>query len=306
VRLRREGFAGQRVVVLPQAVVAAALRHPLLKNLLPTSIGCFPKAKGHSCCRETGAEQAIFIYCAQGAGWCEIANHTHEVKRESLLVIPAHVPHWYGADRRHPWSIYWFHALGASVPAYLEALGASPAAPVVPLGGDVQLFSHFEETLQALDQGFALPQLLYAVHALGHLAGLMVWQRYQVHQEGVPGRERVVKSIEFMKEHLGEPLRVQTLAGLANLSASRYTAVFRQSTGYAPREYLVRLRMSRAIQLLSTTALPIKVISAQVGWPDSLYFSRLFHALHGHSPTEHRHRHESLCVESVASSHSHG
>jgi AraC family transcriptional regulator, arabinose operon regulatory protein len=233
------------------------------------------------------------------AGWCEIGGQHHEVKRENLLLIPAGVPHWYGADHQHPWSIYWFHAVGASIPDYLDALGASVAHPVVLLGGNVQLFSHFEEILQALEQGFALPQLLCAAHAQAHLVGLMLWHRYQFHQDGIPGQQRVSKSIQFMKEHLGEPLRVEALAALANLSSSRYTALFRQSKGHAPMEYLIRLRMSRAVQLLSTTTLPIKNISTQVGWPDPLYFSRVFHSVHGHSPTEHRLRHESLCSESV-------
>ena len=99
-----------------------------------------------------------------------------------------------------------------------------------------------------------------------------------------------------MKDHLSEPLRVGVLAAMTNLSSSRYTALFRQSTGHSPLEYLIRLRMQRAVELLSTTALPIKVISSQVGWPDPLYFSRVFHSLHGHSPTEHRLRHETICT----------
>ena len=43
-------------------------------------------------------------------------------------------------------------------------------------------------------------------------------------------RERVGKSIEFMKGHLREPLKIATLAALVNLSRSHYTTLFKRVT----------------------------------------------------------------------------
>jgi AraC-like DNA-binding protein len=87
-------------------------------------------------------------------------------------------------------------------------------------------------------------------------------------------------------------LRVSTLAALANLSPSHYTALFKQHTGYAPIGYLVRLRMHRACQLLDTTNLPIKEISASLGYDDPFYFSRVFKMVNETPPTEYRLMHK--------------
>ena len=60
---KAEGFSGQRIVVLPRSVAEAALKRELLRNLLPTDIGFYPKAKGHFIERLAGVDQSIFIFC---------------------------------------------------------------------------------------------------------------------------------------------------------------------------------------------------------------------------------------------------
>jgi len=289
-REKHEGFAGQRLVVLPRPILANALQYPLLRPLLPTDAGYYPKAKDHTCARERGCPEAIFIYCADGNGWCEMAGRTHEVTKNQLLVVPAATPHVYGAAKKDPWTIHWFHAVGSNLPFYLERLGVTVAKPVVPLGGDVQLFSLFEDVLEGLEHGFTLTHLIYAAHSLTHLMGLILRHKEEFCQGEADVRERMAKSIEFMKGHLQEPLNVATLASLVRLSRSHYTTMFRRVTGYAPLSYLNHLRMQRAVQLLNTTDLSIKRISDQLGFSDQFYFSRAFSKMHNHSPSEHRRR----------------
>jgi AraC family transcriptional regulator, arabinose operon regulatory protein len=289
-REKQEGFAGQRLVALPRPIMATALRDPLLKQLLPTDVGYYPTAKGHVCVRERGCPETIFIYCAKGSGWCEIAGRRHQVARNQLLVVPASTPHVYGAEKKTPWTIHWFHAVGSNVPFYLERLAVNAENPSVPLGGDVQLLPLFEDVLEGLEHGFTTNHLIYAAHSLTHLMGLILRHKNEFSYSETSAGERVAKSVEFMKSHLSEPLKIATLAALVNLSRSQYTALFKRVTGYAPLSYLNHLRMQRAVQLLNTTHLSIKYISDQLGFSDQFYFSRVFRKMHNHSPSEHRHR----------------
>ena len=293
-RQKPEGFAGQRLVVVPRPILTTALQNPLIQFLMPTDAGFYPKAKGHTCARERGCPETIFIYCSEGNGWCEIAGRMHEIARNQLLVLPASIPHVYGAGKKDPWTIYWFHAVGTHLPIYLQMLGATADNPVIPLGGDVQLLSLFEDVLEELEHGFTMAHLLYAAHALAHLMGLILRHKDESGYGATNVRERVAKSIEFMKEHLREPLKIATLAGLVSLSRSHYTTLFQRVTGYAPLSYLNHLRMQRAIQLLNATDLSIKQISDQLGFCDQFYFSRAFAKMHNHSPSEHRRRYGRL------------
>jgi AraC family transcriptional regulator of arabinose operon len=291
-RQKGEGFPGQRIVVLPRRVVAQALQRQLLAALLPTDVGYFPAAAGHWRQRGAGADQAIFIYCIQGRGWCELDSQRHAIARGDLLVVPPGVPHAYGADEKEPWTIPWVHAAGTAVPAYLAELGITVEKPVVYLGEDPQLLELFEEVLNVLEHGYAPAQLLYAAQTLAHLVGAMIWHHDQKWRSDPDPGQKITQSIQYMKKNLARPLHVSTLAALANLSCSHYAALFKRQTGYAPIDYLIRLRMHRACQLLDTTNLSVKAISAQLGYDDAFYFSRLFKAVNEASPSDYRLMHK--------------
>ncbi len=184
---KQQGFAGQRLVVVPRPVVSVALRQPLLKHLLPTDVGFYPKARDHTCTRVRGCPETVFIYCARGRGWCEMAGQKHEITKDQLLVLPAATPHVYGADLEEPWTIYWFHAVGDNVPFYLEKLEVAPAKPVVTLGGDVRLFSLFEDVLKDIERGSTLTQLIYAAHSLAHLMGVILRHKEELILDWNPG-----------------------------------------------------------------------------------------------------------------------
>jgi len=291
-REKPEGFAGQRIVVLPRRVIDHALKQSLLRGLLPTDAGYFPRARHHLRQRPEGVDQAIFIYCVKGRGWCELRGRRHEVHAGDMLVIPPGEPHHYGADDREAWTIPWIHATGAHVPALLAELGVSAEAPTFYLGEEPQVLALFEELLDTLERGYAPPYLLYAAQTLSHLVGTMIWRRRQTWRGAPDLKQKLAQTIAYMKEHLEQPLRLSRLAALANLSASHYSALFREQTGYSPIDYLIRLRMHRACQWLDTTDLPVKEIALRVGYEDQLYFSRLFRQVNDVAPTDYRALHK--------------
>lgn len=290
VNQKAEGFPGQRIVVLPRPVVARAVTHPLLGALLPTDMGYFPNAEGHYRERPLGVDQAIFIYCTRGAGWCVLSGRKHLVQAGDLLVVPPETPHIYGAQETRPWTIHWFHAKGRQMPVLLQELGASIEQPVLSLGEDAQFLALFDEALDALEHGYTPAHLVYASQVLGHLVGVAIWHRGRRWQgQGDANMaQKIARCIDYMKQHMAQPLRVSRLAALANLSSSHFTAAFKRQTGYAPIDFLIRLRMHQACQLMDTTAQPIKEIAARLGYDDPLYFSRLFRQVNELSPTRYR------------------
>jgi AraC-like DNA-binding protein len=283
-----EGFPDQRIVVLPPSVIARAVARPLLRALLPTDAGYFPNAAGHFRQRKKGVDQAIFIYCAQGRGWCRIEGRRHEVSPGDLLVVPPETPHAYGADEKQPWTIHWVHATGNTAGLLLDELGVRAEAPVAQLGRFPELLSLFDELLQVLEHGYTPTHLLYAAQTLTHLIGAMIWHQRQTGREGREPTRKILHSVEYMKHHLEKTLSVAALAAMANFSASHFTALFKQHTGYAPIDYFIRLRMHHACQLLDTTSLSVKEISTMVGYDDPFYFSRMFKSLNEIAPSDYR------------------
>jgi transcriptional regulator GlxA family with amidase domain len=99
---------------------------------------------------------------------------------------------------------------------------------------------------------------------------------------------RITWIVAHMQRHTAEPLVIDDLARLVNLSPSRFRVLFIAQTGFPPVRYLQRLRLRRARLLLEGTLLSVKEVMALVGYNDASHFSRDFRRQHGASPTEFR------------------
>ena len=97
------------------------------------------------------------------------------------------------------------------------------------------------------------------------------------------------KVTEFIQERYDdEHLSLQTIAEEVHMSATYISTLFKKYKDVNFSEYLVRLRMSKARELLLHTDLKSYEISERVGYPNAQYFSVLFKKWYGCSPTEYR------------------
>jgi YesN/AraC family two-component response regulator len=97
-------------------------------------------------------------------------------------------------------------------------------------------------------------------------------------------------SVDYMMQHYPEKLNLDQLARQAGWSTGHYCKIFRNVTGYSPTEYLIRLRITRAKELLEFQHYKLKDIAASVGYEDEFYFSRIFKKTTGVSPKEYAKR----------------
>lgn len=97
---------------------------------------------------------------------------------------------------------------------------------------------------------------------------------------------RVVK--QYIGEHYGEPLTLDDVSAIAELSPAYLSTVFKKDTGMTFLEYLSRVRMDMAKQLLKETSCTVADICAQVGYSDVRYFTKTFTKYSGLKPNEYR------------------
>jgi AraC family transcriptional regulator of arabinose operon len=282
-----DGFPGQRLHVLPDPLVQEAARQQPTSRMLVTDAGYFPHAARHGRVRRGGAGQTIVILCSDGAGWCELAGVRHEITAGQVLVVPPGCPHRYYADAKDPWSIWWLHVMGDDVPGLLSAIGLTPAQPTGPLIDPYPAFALVESICDRLAWDETRASLIAASGAAWNLLAQLAAER-QRRSVGDHEPLRIVQ--DHLREHLGSPVSVPALAELAGFSTSHFSARFRASTGFSVLEYVKRLRMARARQLLLTSDHTVADIAASVGYPDPFYFSRQFTAVNGVCPRTFRAR----------------
>jgi AraC-like DNA-binding protein len=103
-------------------------------------------------------------------------------------------------------------------------------------------------------------------------------------------RARVRAVIDFMGANLHRKIALPELAKRVNLSTKHFSYLFKAETGVAAGEYLIRLRMEKASQLLETSFLSIKQIMADVGYYNKSNFVRQFKRHFNVTPSEYRRR----------------
>jgi transcriptional regulator GlxA family with amidase domain len=91
-----------------------------------------------------------------------------------------------------------------------------------------------------------------------------------------------------MEANLVRSLPISDLAREAGLSSSRFAHLFRAETGSTPARMIVRMRLTRAAELLTATRLPLKEIAVRVGFADSGTLGRAFRAWCGIPPSKFR------------------
>ena len=91
-----------------------------------------------------------------------------------------------------------------------------------------------------------------------------------------------------MNEHLERTISMEELANLVHMQPTYFIRRFKASYGFPPIAYLGRLRLYKAMELLSSTTLSIEQISTAIGIPDATYFARFFKKNCGITPSEYR------------------
>ena len=100
-----------------------------------------------------------------------------------------------------------------------------------------------------------------------------------------PRQLRAVR--ELIDERMDEPLCIDDLAAAASLSPIHFARQFKRTTGRAPHQYLIEMRLRRARDLLAGE-LPIAEIAFRCGFSHQEHLTRLFGRQFGTTPAAYR------------------
>lgn len=92
----------------------------------------------------------------------------------------------------------------------------------------------------------------------------------------------------YLSLHLDQEVRIEDMARRANLSPSRFNAVFKAQYGVTPHQYLLDMRISHARELLRNTDLSQELIATYCGFADVHHFSKCFRKKTGLPPGRYR------------------
>jgi len=283
---RVDGFANQRLCVVPRPQVEQALARPVTRSLTVTDAGWFPAASGHRMRRAHGVQETIVLLCVSGGGFVSFAGETHVLSAGTGIVIPAGVTHEYRASDTAPWTIWWLHARGSDVGDLTSPLAGGSSPLLQPRSLD-RIVALFDELVAMLERRMSPAQLLAVSGTATHLLTRLIADSV-LPADGSP----LERAMRYLEARVDGNIRIGELAAIVQMSTSHLSAMFREATGGGPAAFHTSLKMARARALLDTTNSTVTEIATAVGYSDPLYFSRHFRKVHGVSPSAYRAEHK--------------
>lgn len=87
---------------------------------------------------------------------------------------------------------------------------------------------------------------------------------------------KIGRAIAMIHENVGANLSVELLASHAAMSRTRFAERFHELVGMAPMAYVAEWRLQRALNLISDSDMPIKLVAQRVGYTSPAAFTRSF------------------------------
>lgn len=128
-------------------------------------------------------------------------------------------------------------------------------------------------------------------HTSGEIVAIGgITRRLQERRESEDHYLMLQPAAELMVRNLGRKLSIAELAASVSLSPSQFTRVFQDRFGVTPHQYLRRLRMDAASDLLTTTDLSLTEIATRCGYYDQSHMSNDFRQMKHMPPGAYRTR----------------
>ncbi|OPA80956.1 AraC family transcriptional regulator [Paenibacillus selenitireducens] len=230
----------------------------------------------------------VLIAIVRGKGNLKADEEMYELLEGSVIFIPANTEVVLNADSLHPLHVYKLvidaREQGKSLPT-----GAMMRKSDINTNSVIQFFSNEPSLVSNMEELYIhrLPgnefrhvqnQIIF------HQIILQLLER-QEDKYAAGEQPSMERSIAYLELHYSDKITRERLAEIAGVSPSHYSILFKQMTGFSPSEYLSRLRVHRAKELLISGSATLREIAQQVGYKDEFYLSRRFKQQTGAAPS---------------------
>lgn len=230
-------------------------------------------------------DHILIHYVAAGEGVFYADGREYRLRAgQGFVILPGEVT-TYRADDLRPWTYGWVGFQGEDAGGLLRLAALSPARRVF----DAPDAAELSRVLQAIYRDASTLDL----GELGALGGLyrfvaLIAQGRGGAEDKSSSRACFDRARWFMQGRYALPLRITEVAAFVGLSRSQLFRVFQAEAGASPKEYLQRLRLAHAEQLLLETDLTIEQTALSVGMGSAQHLSAAFKRQYGATPAVYR------------------
>jgi AraC-like DNA-binding protein len=228
------------------------------------------------------------VYISNGTGTFETENNLKfDVTPGTVFFLFPEVWHRYQPLPDTGWTEYW---IGCSLPEdnslFINNI-INPQNPIFTIGLNTRIIKAFNEVFE-IGLEFSSGAMASMSGATFFLMGLIIDAIKNKNFSGTSNEKMVQKAICILYDSVDKNTKIEQVAEILNISYSLFRKIFTEYTGIPPKQYLLKLKLSKAEDLLRFSNLSIKEISDLLGFENQNYFSKYIKQKTGIIPNEHR------------------
>ncbi len=223
----------------------------------------------------------------KGRGTVRTADGKWEVGPGDMFTLWPGVRIEYFEEAGEPWEYLWIHLVGPGTLAYVQACGFSKEQPFLKAEAPAAVEQRMTFFHDAYNRRLA-PEAFEVLARLYEIPPLCQTPVERVPDTGGPRRDLVERVAATLETLLHTSLSVKELSAMFNVSRITLFRAFQETLGVSPFEYLDRLRIAKAVQLLTETDHPVAFVARACGYACPKYFMLRFKAAKGVTPTTFR------------------
>ena len=222
-------------------------------------------------------------YIQSGKGFVTVNGSTRELGSGDLFVMfPGEVMSYYAGVQK-PWSYNWVLLDGTMVDHLIALSGITRQNPFFSYGKDNEIGKLYADMYTLYRHH---PYTLFEYHGVMYtIFGKMIHSSNVAKKVQFDEMEDLVKDTAiFIDNNYNYGITVKDMADNVCVSAKYLWYAFSNVYKMSPKQYLTKVRMERAKDLIEQGKAKIKNIAIAVGYVDQLHFSREFKKAFGMSP----------------------
>ncbi|MGO4350235.1 helix-turn-helix domain-containing protein [Paenibacillus sp. MCAF9] len=238
--------------------------------------GLFDESDSYRYRRPNGISDWLIFFTLEGEGYLRTPAGERRCRKGQIGLLRAGIPHEYGTIAGSSWHFYWAHFQKLPEIDYLPK--DESIVITIPDGNmrsRVQLT--FDHILSDSRERASFWQML-CENALRQVI-LLIAQQLDKRLD-----PRIELALQYLSQHMEQPIRIEELARSVGLSLSRLSHLFKQETGTSVVEHLNHLRLQQAALLMEHMGRSATEAALDVGFNNYNHFAALFRKSYGVSP----------------------
>ena len=228
------------------------------------------------------------VYITEGGGFFESQSlpRQHIEAGTVILLFPGE-RHRYTPDERQGWNEYWIGFKGEAMERMVTSEYFSPKNALIKIGLSNSLMALYRDAIRIAEkESIGCQQLLAGI--VNHMLGHILYKSKRL-GDGTNHTEEIINEArQVMRERVHHSLHAEDIATSLGVGYSWFRQSFKRITGISPAQYIGRLLISRAKEMLISDTQTITEVAYALGFESVGQFSTLFRKIEGVTPRQFR------------------